>query len=83
MQVSYGPPGHKGVSHLMAVGADELPPSDTDRAVRWGGLAGAALAAFGMATGSKRAFHLGLGALAAIGGVYWAGRRTRGVLVTT
>lgn len=25
MQVSYGPPGHRGVTHLMAVGADDDP----------------------------------------------------------
>lgn len=24
MQVSYGPPGHRGVTHLMAVGAADL-----------------------------------------------------------
>ena len=29
MQVSYGPPGHRGVTHLMAVGAADLedPPA--------------------------------------------------------
>jgi hypothetical protein len=36
MQVSYGPPGHKGVTTLMAVGASELEQSPTDAAVSKG-----------------------------------------------
>jgi hypothetical protein len=36
MQVSYGPPGHKGVTTLMAVGASELEQSQADAALSRG-----------------------------------------------
>jgi len=43
MKISFGSPGHRGVTHLMAVGADELGPTPTDHVVTRG-LQGAAIA---------------------------------------
>lgn len=79
MQVSYGPPGHKGVTHLMAVGADEYPPSEADRLVAFGAAAGVGLLLLGLLTGSKRAFHVGVGASLATLPAYAASRRPRAV----
>lgn len=70
MQVSFGPPGHKGVSHLMAVGADELPPSSTDTALRLGGAVALALALLGRG----RARDVGLGGAVLAGGILVAQR---------
>ena len=70
MQVSFGPPGHKGVTHLMAVGADELPISSTEVALRVGGALALALAIFG----PRRARDIGLGGAALAGGILVAQR---------
>jgi hypothetical protein len=70
MQVSYGPPGHKGVTQIMGLGAIELPegpgliPREKPNRIT-GGIALAATA-FGLVTGSSTARNLGLGGLAAI-----------------
>jgi hypothetical protein len=36
MRVSYGPPATRGVTHLMAVGADDVDQSPTDQAIHKG-----------------------------------------------
>ncbi len=62
MQVSYGPPGHKGVTQLMAVGADEMEAYPTDRAVKIGGLIATGAWALGALTGNRALEHAGFGA---------------------
>lgn len=80
MQISYGPPGHRGVTHLVAVGDDaDLDTTTTEAYVSGGGilamLAGALL-------GSKRVAYAGAGVAGGILLVrYLRGRRT--VTVTT
>lgn len=40
MQVAYGPPGHRGVTHLMAVGDDAPKPGpDLKTIAKWAGIA--------------------------------------------
>jgi hypothetical protein len=65
MRVSYGPPGHKGVTTLMAVGADEY-PTNTDRNLQIGVALSASVAVLGALAGSKRARDMGAGAAAAL-----------------
>lgn len=80
MNLSYGPPGQKGIQFLMAVGADELPPSQLETATSRVALAGAALAILGLITGSRAARDIGAGAGAAAGALFLVGRRTRRVI---
>lgn len=68
MRVSYGPPGQKGVTHLIAVGADES-DTGTDRVLKMGALGAIAVAAWGAYTKKKAIRNVGLGAVAALGGV--------------
>lgn len=81
MQVSYGPPGHKGVTHLMAVGAADLEDAPAVESAL-------VLSAIGMGIASL----LGAKQLAKIAGVATVGfgvatflkrRSTRTVEVTT
>lgn len=69
MQVSYGPPGLKGVSQLMAVGADDLEASSTDRAVNVGLAVAAGVFVLGLAIKRPTPRHWALGAAAALLGV--------------
>jgi hypothetical protein len=69
MQVSYGPPGHKGVTHLMAVGASDLDDASTlqtDLVIKSTLLGSAAIAGLGMLVGSRKARDLGLGGVIAL-----------------
>ncbi|HZJ65895.1 MAG TPA: hypothetical protein VFD36_20450 [Kofleriaceae bacterium] len=78
MQVSYGPPAHRGVTHLMSVGADETPdPADSPI-----GLVALATCA-AMLLGAPRPI-VKLGALGVVGlGLFaFAKRHTRTVEVT-
>jgi hypothetical protein len=68
---SYGPPGHKGVSRLLAVGDADY-DSRADAAVKTGSYLAGAVVLTGMLTGSRTVRNLGAGALAALLGVRWA-----------
>ena len=81
MKISYGSPGHRGVSHLMAVGADELGPTPTAQVVDRG-LAGAAIAAVaGAIFGMPKLAAGGIGALLALGIVRHVGQQPTTVTV--
>ncbi len=73
MQVSYGPPGHKGVTQLMAVSGDDDPPADGALLVA----AGAGI--LGMLLGIRSMTYAGGGAAIAL---LWM-RRRRMVEVAT
>lgn len=79
MRIAYGPPGHKGVTHLMAVGADEYPPSQAEELVGMGAVASAGLLLVGILTGRRRVFDVALGAAIATIPAYVISRRTRRV----
>jgi hypothetical protein len=66
MRVSYGPPGHKGVTRLMAVGDDDAPPADGALLVA----AGAGI--LGMLLGIRSMTYGGAGAALAL---LWMKRR--------
>jgi hypothetical protein len=66
MRVSYGPPGHKGVTRLMAVGDDDGPPADGALLVA----AGAGI--LGMLLGIRSMTYAGGGAALAL---LWMKRR--------
>lgn len=80
MQISYGPPGHKGVTHLMAVGADEFPPSEAERLIAIGAATGIGLLLYGLLAGRKRAFHIGVGATLATLPAYIQSRQSTKVV---
>lgn len=65
MQVHYGPPGHRGVTHLVAVGADDY-ASDTDQAVSRGTLIAGAVFAAGVVSGNRTLRGLGAGGALAL-----------------
>lgn len=72
MQVSYGPPGHKGVTTMMAVGQTEYEATHANRVVNKGLFLAAAAWGVGYILGSKTIKHMGLGgflALLAVRGV--------------
>lgn len=69
MNVSYGPPGHKGVTTLMAVGADDLEQTSADRAVRCASWLGAGVWLLGALTGQRTMQNVGMGATIALVGV--------------
>ena len=74
MQIAYGPPGHRGVSSLVAVGDAEY-ESTSDQMLRSGTWVAGAVAALGLASGSRTLRTLGIGGLLAIVGVRAAARR--------
>lgn len=65
MQVHYGPPGHRGVTHLVAVGADDY-ASDTDQAVSRGTLIAGGVFALGVMSGNRTLRGLGAGGALAL-----------------
>jgi len=82
MKISYGPPGHRGVSHLMAVGADELGPTPTAQAVDRG-MTGAVIATVaGAVLGMPRLTAGGIGALLALAVVRRVGTQPTTVVVS-
>lgn len=81
MQIAYGPPGHKGVTHLMAVGADDLTPSPIERTVKVAGGVSLAVLLLGALTGKPRLVHMGLGGAAVAGVTCYTIRRTRRLVV--
>lgn len=84
MQIAYGSPGHKGVTHLMAVGAAELEEGAADRAAKLGLYGSVAAFAVGVVLGSTTVRNLGLGGAIALWAVRQAsGAHGRNVQVTT
>jgi len=78
-QIDYGPPGHRGVTRLVAVGDAEY-EERTDGIVRTGTmLAGAAWLA-GILTGSKTLRGMGAGATAALLAVRFAAKKKQIVI---
>ncbi len=62
MQISYGPPGHRGVTHAMAIGADEIDGvGETDKLLSALMLGSAGAAVAGRVVGSKTVSLLGVG----------------------
>jgi hypothetical protein len=66
MRVVYGPPGLKGVTTLVAVGADES-DTGTDRVLKVGALGAVAIAGYGAYTKQENVRNVALGAAAALG----------------
>lgn len=80
MQVSYGPPGQRGVTHLMAVGADDAADEHPlDSALVLGAIATGAAILFGV---SPKVTKLGALAVAGLGLATLVRKRTRTVEVT-
>lgn len=79
MRVAYGPPGHKGVTHLVAVGDTDPAADPANKGVM---VVSALVAGAGTLLGNKTAVALGLGGVfALLGARWWRARRT--VEVTT
>jgi len=73
MRVAYGPPGHKGVTHLVAVGdtGDGQDPADQSAM-----LIAVGVVAVGFLVGSSTARNLGIGGvLTLLGASWWRSRR--------
>lgn len=66
--ISFGPPGHRGVTRLLAVGDTEY-ETPTDRALSTGLVAAGAVSLAGIVLGSSTVRTLGIGAAAALLGV--------------
>ena len=69
MKVSYGPPGHRGVTQLMAVGADDFELNKTEKMVKTGGLIAIGIWGLGMIMGSNTVKNIGFGGALALFGV--------------
>ncbi|MBT8452958.1 MAG: hypothetical protein KJO40_13400 [Deltaproteobacteria bacterium] len=82
MRISYGPPGQKGVTTMMAVGADEYGQGDLEKAVKTGGLVAVGVWGLGWLLGSKTMRNVGLGAGLALFGVQTLSKPQK-VAVTT
>lgn len=67
MRISYGPSGHKGVTHLLAVGADDLDAVDDESKNVMIGAVG--VTALGLLAGSSMVRNIGLGGVLALLGV--------------
>jgi hypothetical protein len=79
MQVSYGPPGQRGVTHLMAVGDDAIADADPlESALVLGAIATGAAQLFGA---PKKIVGWGGLAVAAIGIAVFVRKKTRTVTV--
>ena len=79
MRISYGPSGHKGVTHLLAVGADDLDAVDDESKNVMIGAVG--VTALGLLAGSSMVRNIGLGGVLALLGVRYL-RSRRKVAVT-
>ena len=67
MQVSYGPPGHKGVTQIMGLGANPVTATySMARAHRSIGLLSAATWLGGVFLGSNTAKNIGIGGVLAV-----------------
>lgn len=66
-RIDYGPPGHKGVTQIMGLGAVPLPVAkQISKAHKTVGLLAVATLAGGVVTGSSTARNMGIGGLLAI-----------------
>jgi hypothetical protein len=76
IHVSYGPPGERGVTSIMGLGADEVAAlSDkTDKALEKAGWIGVGIWSLGFLLNKKRLRDLGAGAAAASFLVKYAAR---------
>lgn len=84
MQIAYGPPGQRGVTTLMAVGADELgAETPTEKAVRTGRWLALAIGIAGAVMKAPRARDVGLGAAGALFIIHACADRSTTVQVTT
>jgi hypothetical protein len=89
MRVEYGPPGHKGVTQIMGLGAsnghlakaESLIPQD--KSSRTVGLLAAATIVGGMVLGSNTAKNLGFGGLLAVAYIQMLKPKPAKVLVDT
>lgn len=68
MRIDYGPPGHRGVTKLVAVGDAEY-DGITERTLKAGTWVAAGAIALGAMSGSRTIRTLGIGGLLAILGV--------------
>lgn len=82
MKVSFGPPGQRGVTTLMAVGADDIEESPTDRNITVGLGLGTAASLLGLLVGSSTIRNLGMGAVVALYAVRWKSQQPQVVAVT-
>ena len=65
VEITYGPPGVRGVTQLMAVGADDFESSKAEQATMWGGFAAVGVWAYAQATKNKQVGHVAFGAAVA------------------
>ena len=75
IQVAYGPPGQKGVTAIMGVGADDYEPDPTQKMLERAGWLSVGLWALGVFTGSVRLRSIGIGAAAVGFGVRYLANR--------
>lgn len=65
IRVEYGPPGEKGVSHIMGIGADELAELDaTENMLQKATWFGLGVWLIGLATNKPTVRGIGIGAVA-------------------
>lgn len=69
MKVSYGEPGNRGVTTLMAVGADDIDNTAAEAALNKGTVVALAASAVGFLLGIKTVRNMGLGGALALYGV--------------
>jgi len=58
----YGPPGHKGVTSIMGLGADDIEPAPYQRSNRTVGLVAVGVWALGALSGNQKLRDFGFGA---------------------
>lgn len=80
-QISYGPPGHKGVSQLVAVG-DVAPGNATDDLVHKGLWVAGGAAVAASILGMPKTGTAAVGAFAALFAVCWASKHQVAVVTT-
>lgn len=74
--VEFGPPGHKGVTAIQGVGADELEPHALSDSVQKAGRASLLVLVGGLLLGSDTLRNIGAGgALASFGASWWSNRK--------
>lgn len=75
MQVSYGPPGHKGVTHLVAVGdVGDWPHDDAEQSVMYASIG---VMGIGLLLGRSTMLKVGVGGILALMGASWLRSRRK------